>query len=192
MNLKLYKKKFIYFLYFILLFFLFCEKQKPSIQNYLNNSLELIDFCKEMVPCVKEEISHAFSNLPQQKEYLLSKTSLQNCQYEQSVKLNQILNLNPEQILNFQKDWEQYIKDFMNAKKHNNINTLLNNTKYKFKSTDNTIENLFFYLNNDQKEILTYYKNCIEETKKSKTCIQKKEILKNNIDCTRIFNNRHT
>ncbi len=188
MNLKPYKKNLIYFLYFILLLFLFCEKQKPSIQNYLNNSLELIEFCKEMIPCVKEEISHAFSNLPQQKEYLLSKTSLQNCQYEQSFKLNQILNLNPEQILNFQKDWEQYMKDFINAKKQNNINIFLSNTKYKFKNANYTIENLFFYLKNDQKEILSYYLNCTKEIKKPKTCIQKKEILKNNIDCNRIFN----
>ena len=128
--------------------------------SYLQSTQEIINFCKAMVPCVKEEIQQAFKDQPQQREYLLSKTNHTNCQSEQSEKLNLMLNLTKEQTNSFLTELYQF---------------------------QNQFSNLEAFLDENQKKILEEYSKCTEVLTKTTSCPEKKQILKNNPFCKNIF-----
>jgi septal ring factor EnvC (AmiA/AmiB activator) len=138
-----------------------CKKEKkPELFSYLQSTQEIINFCKAMVPCVKEEIQQAFKDQPQQREYLLSKTNHTNCQSEQSEKLNLMLNLTKEQTNSFLTELYQF---------------------------QNQFSNLEAFLDANQKKILEEYSKCTEVLTKTTSCPEKKQILKNNPFCKNIF-----
>jgi hypothetical protein len=136
------------------------SEKKPELFSYLQSTQEIINFCKAMVPCVKEEIQQAFKDQPQQREYLLSKTNHTNCQSEQSEKLNLMLNLTKEQTNSFLTELYQF---------------------------QNQFSNLEAFLDANQKKILEEYSKCTEVLTKTTSCPEKKQILKNNPFCKNIF-----
>jgi|GEM_PF-2741583 septal ring factor EnvC (AmiA/AmiB activator) len=136
------------------------NEKKPELFSYLQSTQEIINFCKAMVPCVKEEIQQAFKDQPQQREYLLSKTNHTNCQSEQSEKLNLMLNLTKEQTNSFLTELYQF---------------------------QNQFSNLEAFLDANQKKILEEYSKCTEVLTKTTSCPEKKQILKNNPFCKNIF-----
>ncbi|MCX7810340.1 MAG: hypothetical protein N2247_05460 [Leptospiraceae bacterium] len=163
------------------------NEKKPELFSYLQSTQEIINFCKAMVPCVKEEIQQAFKDQPQQREYLLSKTNHTNCQSEQSEKLNLMLNLTKEQTNSFLTELYQFQKEYYYANKQNQLDQFLKTHRYKIKSIDNQFSNLEAFLDANQKKILEEYSKCTEVLTKTTSCPEKKQILKNNPFCKNIF-----
>ena len=139
------------------------NEKKPELFSYLQSTQEIINFCKAMIPCVKEEIQQVFKDQPQQREYLLSKTNHTNCKSEQSEKLSLLLNLTNEQI--------------------QSLITELNRIQIEPK-----LINLQAFLEQNQNKILEDYTKCSEDIIKANSCLEKKQILKNNPFCKNIFN----
>jgi septal ring factor EnvC (AmiA/AmiB activator) len=153
--------KFLKIILIILVMLNSCKNEKkPELFSYLQSTQEIVNFCKAMVPCVKEEIQQAFKDQPQQREYLLSKTNHTNCQSEQSEKLNLMLNLTKEQTNSFLTELYQF---------------------------QNQFSNLEAFLDANQKKILEEYSKCTEVLTKTTSCPEKKQILKNNPFCKNIF-----
>lgn len=145
----------------LLIFVLNCRKQESHILvDYFKNHPDIIEFCKEVVPCLKEEINNVFKDLPQQKNYLLTKTTVLNCINEQSTKITQKINLDPDQIKEIHKKKELFNYEFL------------------IKSS---------ILNQNQKEILNNYIKCSKLIKEKKECQYKKDILKKNEYCLSFF-----
>jgi septal ring factor EnvC (AmiA/AmiB activator) len=163
------------------------NEKKPELFSYFQSTQEIINFCKAMVPCVKEEIQQAFKDQPQQREYLLSKTNHTNCQSEQSEKLNLMLNLTKEQTNSFLTELYQFQKEYYYANKQNQLDQFLKTHRYKIKSIDNQFSNLEAFLDANQKKILEEYSKCTEVLTKTTSCPEKKQILKNNPFCKNIF-----
>lgn len=160
-------KNFILFLMFLV--FLICKNEtNQKISSYIMLTKEVNEFCSVMIPCIKEEISNTFKDLPQQKEYLLSKTNIQNCQSEQGSKLDELLNLSNEQISIFyqkisNKDLSEIDPSYL------------------------TLNNLYMIVSYDQKLILEAFILCKENVLKTTDCSEKKNIIKNNEHCLKIF-----
>ncbi|MFN3603772.1 MAG: hypothetical protein ACK4UJ_03555 [Leptonema sp. (in: bacteria)] len=152
----------------IFVFFLFCHKQENQILlEFYKNTIEVSDFCNHTIPCIKEEISIAFKDLPQQKNYLLSKTTLSNCKIEQAKKINERLNLSNEES-----------------------SKIIEEIHYRHKKKI-LIEYSFFFLYRfleiQKKEILENYQKCLEIIKKENSCSKKKLIFKENKYCNNFF-----
>ncbi len=139
------------------------NEKKPELFNYLQSTQEIINFCKAMIPCVKEEIEQAFKDQPQQREYLLSKTNRSNCQSEQAEKLSLLLNLSNEQIQSLMTELKQI-------------------------QIEPKLINLQAFLESNQNKIIEDYTKCSQILIKANSCLEKKEILKNNPFCKNIFN----
>lgn len=145
----------------LFLFGFFCNKEENNaIANYFKNYPDIIEFCNQVVPCLKEEISTVFKDLPQQKNYLLTKTSISNCINEQSTKISQKINLDNNQLKEIHKQKDSFDSDFL------------------IKSS---------ILNQIQKEILNNYSKCTKLIKEKKECQYKKDILKKNEFCLSYF-----
>ncbi|GIX42883.1 MAG: hypothetical protein KatS3mg129_2616 [Leptospiraceae bacterium] len=172
----------------VVVFIINCNKNdNANISFYIQSSKEVINFCKLMVPCIQEEIQNIFKNDPQQREYLLSKSTIYNCQLEQGEKLNSLLELTDEQIQSFSKELNEYQKDYDYAKKNNQLEEFQKKNKYKIKTIEATFDNLKPFLNEKQFQILMNYLFCINQLNNSQSCNIKKNILKNNTYCRNIF-----
>lgn len=182
--------KFLKFYFCFILIFLMIQcntDQKPNLASYLQSTSEVITFCKEMVPCVKEEINKAFKDLPQQREYLLSKTNIANCQIEQSEKLNALISPKESQVQSFMEELNKFQKDYSYAKKNNELNQFIKKSSYKIKIPDATLINIKPFLELSQNNIIENYIICLQKISKKNDCNIKKQIIKSEKECNTIF-----
>lgn len=162
------------FLFLMFLVYLFCKKNsEQKISSFISTTKEVIEFCEAMIPCIREEISTTFRDLPQQREYLLSKTSLQNCILEQSFKLEELLHMSNEQVFFF----------------YHSINKISNGNKNI--DIHSTLKNLYPFIHNDQKKILDAFIQCKNNMIQNKKCSDKKNTIKINLDCLKIYANKN-
>lgn len=163
------KNIYTYFTLF-LIFILYCKNdQNQKISTYILSTNEVGEFCSAMIPCIKEEVSNTFKDLPQQREYLLSKTNQQNCVLEQSTKLDELLKLSKEQILSFYQEINNISKDDHSDNKKSSL------------------ENLNIILNQDQKLIIEAFIQCRDNVINTNDCSTRKNILKTNEHCLKIY-----
>ncbi len=151
---------------------LFCKNEtNQKISTYILSTYEVSEFCNAIIPCIKEEVSNTFKDLPQQREYLLSKTNLQNCVLEQSTKLDELLKLSKVQISTFYQEINS------KSKSHQSFNYHMHPT----------LKNLFMFVHQEQKLILEAFIQCKDNIIKSNDCSIKKNIIKSSEYCLKIF-----
>lgn len=143
------------------------QSHEDVIADFLKNTTEVIEFCNHVLPCIKEEVSKAFTKMPQQKSYLLAKTTLTNCKTEQGKKISSKIHFSSKQVEKFKYEVQDRIK--------------------KQLGFENNLSFIEKFSNETQKEILYNYAKCTMIIQTHNNCSSIKETLKKNTFCLAFF-----
>ncbi len=156
-----------FFIFLFLVIFIDCsQSEEDIIVEFIKNTTEVVDFCNQVLPCIKEEVSKAFTKMPQQKAYLLTKTTELNCKMEQGRKINSKINFTYEQIERFKNEVQ---------------------IRKKKMSLENHLSFMEQFLNEAQKEVLSNYVRCTMIIRELNNCKAVKETFKKNSHCLLFF-----